>query len=148
PEAVRQRADLQVAEITIVLHLLTGHDYPPDILSRTLSAHPESSEGRVVGGINGIESRGVGSYRHRILRKRVRKDTIRPVVKLSLFRNLTGRNGGGQTTAQREQTATPRPGAGRSATSNAPKNCSGREESYSPGPDRIRTALSAIPIQA
>src|SRR5262245_17671656 len=33
PEAVHQCADLQVAEMTISLHLLTRHEYPPGIMA-------------------------------------------------------------------------------------------------------------------
>src|SRR5215813_6038339 len=49
PEAVHQCADLQVAEIMIVLHLLTRHDYPSGVLFRALSTNPEPSEAGVVG---------------------------------------------------------------------------------------------------
>src|SRR5262249_40883858 len=63
PEAVRQRADLQVAEITIVLHLLTRHDYPSDVLFRALSTHPESSVAGISRRINDVQSRGVRPYR-------------------------------------------------------------------------------------
>src|SRR5262245_55037998 len=56
PEAVRQSADLQVAEITIVLHLLTGHDYPSDVLILALSTHPESSVAGLSRRINDIQS--------------------------------------------------------------------------------------------
>src|SRR5262245_25977153 len=63
PEAVHQRADLQVTEITIVLHLLTRHEHPSSILAdiladilagamvRALSTHPEPSEAGFVGRI-------------------------------------------------------------------------------------------------
>src|SRR5215510_15010896 len=112
PEAVRQRADLQVAEITIVLHLLTRHDYPSDVLVRALSTHPESSVARISRRINNVQSRGVRPYRRRIFRKRVCEDAVRPVVKRALFPALAGREEGDQTTTQRKQTAQPRRGAG------------------------------------
>src|SRR5215831_501600 len=87
PETVRQRADLQVAEIRIVLHLLNRHDYPSDILFQALSTRPESSVAGIVGGINDVQSSGVRSYRHRVFRKRVCEDTVRPVVKSALYRD-------------------------------------------------------------
>src|SRR5262245_39392801 len=95
PETVRQRADLQVAEIRIVLHLLTHHDYPSDILFRPLSTHPEPSVAGVVRGINNVQSGRVRSYRHRVFRKRVCEDAVSPVVESALFRALAGREEGG-----------------------------------------------------
>src|SRR5262245_27491414 len=115
PETVRQRADLQVAEIMIVLHLLTRHDYPPDILSRPLSAHPESGVAGISRRINDVQSRGVRSYRRRVFRKRVCEDAVRPVVKRAHFPALAGREEGDQTSTQRKQTAQPCPGAGKRA---------------------------------
>src|SRR5262249_23498004 len=91
PETVRQRADLQVAEIRIVLHLLTRHDYPSDILFRALSTHPESSVAGIVRGINNVQSSRVRSYCRRVFRKRVCEDMVRPVVKNAFFRALAGR---------------------------------------------------------
>src|SRR5262245_66236057 len=61
PETVRQRDDLQVAEIRIVLHPITRHDYPSNILIRALSTHPESSVAGIVRRINDVQSRGVRS---------------------------------------------------------------------------------------
>src|SRR5215831_130651 len=113
PETVRQRADLQVAEIMIVLHLLTRHEYPPDILFSALSAYPESGVAGISGRINDVQSRGVRSYRRRVFRKRVCEDAVRPVVKRALFPALAGREEGDQSTTQRKQTAQSRPGAGK-----------------------------------
>src|SRR5262249_39053005 len=95
PETVRQRADLQIAEIRIVLHPLTRHDYPSDILFRALSTHPESSVAGIVRGINDVQSSGVRSYRRRVFRYRVCEDTVRPVAKSAFFRALAGRERGG-----------------------------------------------------
>src|SRR5215510_2487761 len=95
PEAVRQRADLQVAEITIVFHLLTRHDYPSDVLFRALSTHPESSVAGISRRINDVQSRGVRPYRRRVFRKRVCEDAVSPVVESDLFRALAGREEGG-----------------------------------------------------
>ena len=58
------------------------------------------------------------SHRRRVFRKRVFEDTVRPVVKNALFRDLTCREEGGQTTAQRKQAAQSRP-AGKRAGSAA-----------------------------
>src|SRR5215472_3772302 len=55
PETVRQRADLQVAEMMIFLHLLNRHYYPSDILFRALSTHPEPCVAGIVRRVNDVQ---------------------------------------------------------------------------------------------
>src|SRR5215475_13489050 len=85
PETVHQCSDPQVAEVTIVLHLLTGHEYPSSILAgiliRALSAHPESCEVGIIRRVKDIQSRSVRSRRHTIVRKAILKDPVPPIVK-------------------------------------------------------------------
>src|SRR5262245_7369739 len=86
PEAVHQCADLQVAEMTIVLHLLTRHEYPSNILAgilagatfRALSTHPEPSEVGFVRRMQDVQSRGVRPHSYAIVRKAIIEDPVRP----------------------------------------------------------------------
>src|SRR5262245_50292927 len=102
PEAVHQCADLQVAEMTIALHLLTRHDYPSSILAsilarilarmlarilaralagatfRALSANPEPSETGFVRRMQDVQSRGVRPHSYAVVRKAILEDPVCP----------------------------------------------------------------------
>src|SRR6266511_2446407 len=84
PEAVHQCAHLQIAEVMIVLHPLTRHEYPSGILAcamfRALSTNPEPSEAGFVGRMQDVQSRGVRPHRYAIVRKAILEDPVRPVV--------------------------------------------------------------------
>src|SRR5262249_43102916 len=82
PEAVHQCADFQVAEMTIVLHLLTRHEYPSGVLAgvtfRALSTNPEPSEAGYVGRIHDVQSRGVRPHRYSVVQEVIIEDPVRP----------------------------------------------------------------------
>src|SRR5499426_1838769 len=124
PEAVHQCAHLQIAEVMIVFHLLTRHEYPPDILAdiladiltdiltgatfRALSPNPEPSEAGFVGRMQNVQSRCVRPHRYAIVRKAILEDPVRPGAESLLHRALISGEDGVDPPAQREQPAQPR----------------------------------------